>query len=65
MNYTFTYINLFHKINKIYHKTLHCIFLNHYIKIKEVFIPKKMFSSHNTYQKKSCSAQANNQSIYI
>ena len=41
MNYTFTYINLFHKINKIYHKTLHFIFLNHYIKMIEVFFPKK------------------------
>ena len=29
------YINVFHKINKIYHKTLHCIFKNHYIKMKE------------------------------
>ena len=80
MNYTFTYIlcilwvlfyiNVFHKINKIYHKTLHCIFLKSLHKNKRSFFPQKMFFSNNiyqkkSYQKKSCNAQANNQSIYI
>ena len=70
MNYTFTYINLFHKINKIYHKTLHCIFLKSLHKNKRSFFPKKMFSNHNiyhkrSYQKKLCNTQANNQFIYI
>ena len=71
MNYTFMYIlcifhvlfyiNVFHKINKIYYKTLHCIFfffLNHYIKMKEVFFPKKC-SPAIIFTKKKKSYQKN------
>ena len=51
MNYTFTYILcilcvlfyiiVFPKINKIYHKTLHCIFFKSLHKNKRGFFPKK------------------------
>ena len=60
------YINVFHKINKIYHKTLHCIFKNHYIKMKEVFFTKKkcspviIFSKKDHTKKKLCNTRANN-----
>ena len=59
----------FIKLTKFITKPL-IVFLKSLHKNERSFFPKKMFSSHNiyqkrSYQKKSCNAQANNQSIYI
>ena len=63
----------FIKLTKFITKPL-IVFLKSLHKNERSFFPKKMFSSHNIYQKrsyqekkkkKSCNAWANNQSIYI
>ena len=59
----------FIKLTKFITKPL-IVFLKSLHKNERSFFPKKMFSSHNIYQKRSyqkkwCNAQANNQSIYI
>ena len=59
----------FIKLTKFITKPL-IVFLKSLHKNERSFFPKKMFSNHNihqkrSYQKKSCNAQTNNQSIYI
>ena len=59
----------FIKLTKFTIKPFIVFFLNHYMKMKEVFFPKKcspvIIFTKKDHTKKWCNASANNRSIYI